>query len=434
MATVDNFLRGTELIKKHVVDTVVSNYVDTRYYEDHFFKSLFSAKARIAISHRTARLEPSLPFFHRKLIDLHLPSRVVVCTGASLDEEEAYSKAYGEAIERLTTYGSLEPKNEPSHYYGRSLLNRWRYKKFPYAEIHWGTFSGFRKTGAVTTSGCAGGFTQNDAVVSGWLELIERDSFFVYWLNTLTPQKIAVQEYVDGLQNRDPVSWTSKQLHLIALVKKLKKHNVSFEFLDITTDIGVPAVCCVLSIRADGQTQYVVGAASGFSPESTLLSASMEALSGLHRRSFLPRYRLPEDFKPFADSRVGIEERIAIYQHEEYNQHFEFLVSSQKKIPVQQWCGASDTDSTEDHLRVLQEIFRKRMKSDPDYDVFSYRYHNKLLASLNYTVVRVMCNGLFPIYLHEHLATPNHPRLRKAAYAMGRESEACLNQWPHPFP
>ncbi|HEY4488436.1 MAG TPA: YcaO-like family protein, partial [Candidatus Paceibacterota bacterium] len=108
---------------------------------------------------------------------------------------------------------------------------------------------GERILGDSTTSGCAGHFTREEALLSALLELIERDGFLIYWLNMLSPRVIEVARSPDPSIRR--------------LLAYLERYRIRPYFLDTTTDIGIPSLVCVVVDELSG-SRIGIGGACGF--------------------------------------------------------------------------------------------------------------------------------------------------------------------------
>jgi hypothetical protein len=272
------------------------------------------------------------------------------------------------------------------------------------------------------------------AIASAWLELVERDSFFVYWLNTLAPSHIDTDEYVESLKVKS--NRTVAESDLLRLLDLLSKYKIKLHLLDTTTDIGVPAVCSVVEILnpTTNQKEYAIGASAGYNPAQQIVSATNEAIVVL--RSIYGRALdiLPSDYEPFSDPTLNIHKRINLYRTEENNNKFIFFLSSPKKISVRDWVGDIVLPNHDAVVGHLIKIFKEKSKKDKAFNVFVHKFTNDALKELSYHVVRVMCDGLYPIYLIERNGNPHHPRLKQFASFLGKEKEAVLNIWPHPFP
>src|SRR5262245_57949552 len=111
--------------------------------------------------------------------------------------------------------------------------------------------------------GCAAGPTKADAVLHGLCELVERDAAGLWWRGAMRGRPLALD---------DPASSDA-----VVLLAKLRQENASRRtwLLDITTDLGIPAIAAV-SCRADGK-----GFACGLGARPTVTGAARGAIMEL---------------------------------------------------------------------------------------------------------------------------------------------------------
>lgn len=392
----------------------------------------------------------------------------VITAGASghiLDSEMVKIKAKGEFLERLSSYFDIDLaskynydfskiKLKKNKFYVKSFLS-FIFLDFRVSEIFYGVnrffpeldykYEDLRK-GIIkqpTTNGGAGHFTYKKAVLGGWLELIQRDSFLVYWLNTISPKKIDIETYLSNTFDN-----THDFLILKDIINKLKKHSLEFYFLDITSDLNIPSVCFVIKTKGKYGTVIGLGASSGFDADSNLLSSLYESISVTSLNYTSEPYYLNENYIPFTDSKIGRKERLSLYTTDKMHDKFKFFTESKETISVENWSklykynilniskleNINPEKNHKEALRYLKEFFKYKNKENKNYNVYVYNIKNKILKYFDYKVVRVLCPALYSIYLNENYADPNHPRLIEFVKNKGLEKVAKLNIWPHPFP
>ena len=113
------------------------------------------------------------------------------------------------------------------------------------------------------STGCAAGRTKADAVLHGLCELVERDAAGLWWRGGMRGRPLALE---------DPALVEAAQL-----LASLRQGNESRStwLLDITTDLGIPAVAAISS-HADGK-----GFACGLGARPTLAGAARGAIMEL---------------------------------------------------------------------------------------------------------------------------------------------------------
>jgi len=111
--------------------------------------------------------------------------------------------------------------------------------------------------------GCAAGVTKADAVLHGLCELVERDAAGLWWRGGARGRPLALDDPASG--------------EAAGLLAKLRQENASRRtwLLDITTDLGIPAIAAV-SCRADGK-----GLAYGLGARPTVAGAARGAIMEL---------------------------------------------------------------------------------------------------------------------------------------------------------
>jgi ribosomal protein S12 methylthiotransferase accessory factor len=106
---------------------------------------------------------------------------------------------------------------------------RWlptRYCYFSYADAQAGE-EGENRFCATDSNGCASGNTLEEAVLQGYLELVERDSCALWWYNRVRRPAFDLRAFDSALLRRLRTFCTSKRRGL--------------HVLDLTTDLGIPA-------------------------------------------------------------------------------------------------------------------------------------------------------------------------------------------------
>ncbi|HET8919350.1 MAG TPA: TOMM precursor leader peptide-binding protein [Xanthobacteraceae bacterium] len=112
------------------------------------------------------------------------------------------------------------------------------------------------------SNGCAAGNTIEEAIVQGFLELVERDSYAIWWYNRLERPELDLSQfddpYVRDLKNQ--LADTGRRLWV----------------LDITSDLGVPSFVALSHAKQDGHDFVEYGSGSHFNARVALLRALTE--------------------------------------------------------------------------------------------------------------------------------------------------------------
>jgi oxazoline/thiazoline synthase len=112
------------------------------------------------------------------------------------------------------------------------------------------------------SNGCAAGNTLAEAVLQGFLELVERDAVALWWYNRVRRPAVDADSFRDSYLDR--------------LRAFLKERGREFWVLDLTTDLGIP-VFAALTRRTDGLPEQIMpGFGAHLDPNVALLRAVTE--------------------------------------------------------------------------------------------------------------------------------------------------------------
>jgi ribosomal protein S12 methylthiotransferase accessory factor len=112
------------------------------------------------------------------------------------------------------------------------------------------------------SNGCAAGNTREEAIVQGFLELVERDAYAIWWYNRVQRPAVDLGQF-DDPYIRD------LQTQLAATGRKLW-------VLDVTNDLGIPTFVAIAHWVREGQENIEFGSGSHFDPRIAMLRALTE--------------------------------------------------------------------------------------------------------------------------------------------------------------
>jgi ribosomal protein S12 methylthiotransferase accessory factor len=112
------------------------------------------------------------------------------------------------------------------------------------------------------SNGCAAAPTRTEAIVSGFLELVERDAVAIWWYNRIPRPTI------------DPVYFNDPELD--ECVHWMNRHNRLFYALDLTHDYNIPVIAAI-SVNGE-ETDIAMGFGANFDCLSAVKSAVREML------------------------------------------------------------------------------------------------------------------------------------------------------------
>ncbi len=124
----------------------------------------------------------------------------------------------------------------------------------------------FFYTGSVAfladSNGCAAGNTREEAIVQGFLELVERDAYAIWWYNRLRRPAVDLGRFDDP--------------YVRELNSRLTDAGHRLWVLDITGDLGIPSFVAVTQWMQDGRENIEFGSGSHFDARIALLRTLTE--------------------------------------------------------------------------------------------------------------------------------------------------------------
>jgi oxazoline/thiazoline synthase len=115
---------------------------------------------------------------------------------------------------------------------------------------------------AADSNGCAAGNTTEEAILQGFLELVERDAYAIWWYNKLQRPEVDLDK-IDDSYVRD-------------LKTEFSARGRGMWALDITSDLGVPVIAAVAHWTENGRERIDVAAGAHFDPRIATLRAITE--------------------------------------------------------------------------------------------------------------------------------------------------------------
>jgi bacteriocin biosynthesis cyclodehydratase domain-containing protein len=112
------------------------------------------------------------------------------------------------------------------------------------------------------SNGCAAGNTLEEAIVQGFLELVERDSYAIWWYNRSQRTELDLDQFGDS--------------YVRDLKNQLAETGRRLWVLDITTDLGIPSYVAMSYSTQNGEEFVEYGSGSHFDPRIALLRSLTE--------------------------------------------------------------------------------------------------------------------------------------------------------------
>src|SRR6202011_963358 len=115
---------------------------------------------------------------------------------------------------------------------------------------------------AADSNGCAAGNTLEEAIVQGFLELVERDAYAIWWYNRLQRPQLDLSQFDDS--------------YVRDLQRQLAESGRKLWVLDVTSDLGVPTFLAVTHWMQNGRENIEFGSGAHFDTKTALLRALTE--------------------------------------------------------------------------------------------------------------------------------------------------------------
>ncbi|ACU73071.1 protein of unknown function DUF181 [Catenulispora acidiphila DSM 44928] len=266
------------------------------------------------------------------------------------------------------------------------------------------------------SNGCASGGSVAEAVLSGLLELIERDAFLLTWFGR------------QSLPELDPR--TSEHAETRHLVERLAMYGYEARFFDTRLAFPVPVITAVAVRRTPGLGALCFGAGAALDPEEALAAGLAEiATDALHARRRAERDEaelraMAADFTQV----IGLHDHSRLYGLPEMAQYASFLLDAPRAalLPLKQAFGEAPPrtgDLREDLAACVGHV------TAAGFDTIVVDQTAPEQRRLGLSTVGVIVPGLVPIdFGWTRQRAPLMPRLHALTGA------TTPNPAPHPFP
>ncbi|WP_027552158.1 TOMM precursor leader peptide-binding protein [Bradyrhizobium sp. Cp5.3] len=112
------------------------------------------------------------------------------------------------------------------------------------------------------SNGCAAGNTREEAIVQGFLELVERDAYAIWWYNRLQRAELDLTQFDDP--------------YVRDLQAQFADAGRRLWVLDITSDLGIPSYVAIMHWMQNGHENIEFGSGSHFDRRIALLRSLTE--------------------------------------------------------------------------------------------------------------------------------------------------------------
>jgi ribosomal protein S12 methylthiotransferase accessory factor len=117
------------------------------------------------------------------------------------------------------------------------------------------------------SNGCAAGNTLEEAIVQGFLELVERDTYAIWWYNRLRRAELDLDQFQDA--------------YVRDLRSQLADDGRKLWVLDVTNDLGIPSYVAIAHWMQNSRESIEFGSGAHFDSRIALLRALTELMQFL---------------------------------------------------------------------------------------------------------------------------------------------------------
>lgn len=275
-----------------------------------------------------------------------------------------------------------------------SVTNKKEWKYWP-ASLIYLPFDISNPVAENTSTGMAAGMTIDDCILSGLLELLERDALMINFLQRLNPPEI------------DLSTITGKNKEFIELIRK----DYSIKIYKLYSDIDVPIYLSYIWKKIKGKIHFGIGASASLDSDLAINKSLKECL-------FTFFYS-----KNIMDLRKNNPDEInALYEHFLYYQGDNF-----KKLLFESEIIKYKREKTK-----LKEIIGNLKKLN--INVYYKELTTEDIKNTKIKVVKVVAPGLIDLNKSHVLPRLGADRFWSVPKSLGLKYYKTLSKEPHPFP
>jgi ribosomal protein S12 methylthiotransferase accessory factor len=178
------------------------------------------------------------------------------------------------------------------------------------------------------STGLASGRSLTDAMLSGLLEVVERDAFMITWMGRLPVPRI------------DPDS----ALRLKAVTQRLSRPHLRYIFSWLATDVLLPAVLCTVIDDSYNPPLIACGGAAHLNPETAAIKALVEAAQTREWARVMGHEPQPRMIDADFGNITDFEDHVFLYGHGNMGECMRFLLDAPCTVAVDDLPRANDNE------------------------------------------------------------------------------------------
>lgn len=271
-----------------------------------------------------------------------------------------------------------------------------------------------------TSNGMAAGLTEEESILRGLLELIERDAFaFMWWTRTGMP---AVKFPISG--NCEKI----KRLNLF-----FNQQGGKVKVLCAKTDLHIPVFISIFEGASDQEPPFLVAAACKLDPLDGIIK-SLEELS--HARLFINQAKTTPllDELPYDEKINNFVDGVRLFLRKDYAEKTRFLHNGES-VEIEHIMAKLTSDGI-DKIKNVNLLIQHL--SLCNIDVFAAELTTPDIKRIGLSVWKVISPHLLQANAAHKYRNWGNPRLFKLTKELNPsksiESVQDLNPLPHPFP
>lgn len=269
------------------------------------------------------------------------------------------------------------------------------------------------------TTGLATGRCLDEAITKGVMEIIERDSFMVTYLNKLSPPRIDLENL--SKQDED----------FRRVLQSFRRYNLEVHIIEGVTDFPVYVYFAVIIDRTGLGPAVSVGASADFDKKTCILDALSEA--------FIVRISLKGLFRNKLDpGNINRHGRLLYWSKKENLDKLSFLTSGKiKEINFdnkEKMSASKNSKDSKKYYKEKKQMLAKELKKRNYEACYAELTSKKQGSEFGARSIYVVVPELQPLHLDESIPYFSGERLSKIPKKFGYEPAEDLNKEPHPFP
>lgn len=264
-----------------------------------------------------------------------------------------------------------------------------------------------------TTTGIATHPLRTNALLSGALEVIERDAYMITWLNQFSPPRVDLAKLSQESESLTQLLASCHQYHLLPHVLRLP------------TDAPTYAVCVMLEDTTGTLPRFSIGLKAHRNPVYAVEKAILEALR-MHQTARKQKLSPQNKWDPTTKATdITHHDRLLYWAEPGRSDRLTFLVQGDI-LPLKKEVWGTDTE--EEHFARIVSWCREK-----NYELASVDFNAAPANVPNWHIEFVIIPELQPTYFNEKLPQIGGKRLQDIPRQFGYKPRKPYTDDPHPF-